>query len=78
MSSLQVDCLKVLPMTREMVDDRFREGGLIVRTICLSHERLRAELSGAEIVISDLQAEVNRLESIIKRITKSHRSESTT
>jgi hypothetical protein len=55
MSDLQTKCLSVLPMKPEMVEEQFENGSFIERTLCLSHERFRAELSGAEIVIRDME-----------------------
>jgi len=64
MSRLEIECLKTLPLPVETVkvifDERHNWDGTtrkIITRLCLSHERLRAELSGAEIIIEELEAQ---------------------
>lgn len=63
MSRLEIECLKTLPLHAETVkgifDERHNWDGAtrkIISRLCLSHERLRAELSGAEIIIKELES----------------------
>lgn len=62
MPRLEIECLKTLPLPVETVkgifDERHNWDGTtrdIISRLCLSHERLRAELSGAEIIITELE-----------------------
>lgn len=57
--NLKIDCLGKTPLTYEAVaaicnmtsfDPAVRQ---IVRNLCLSHERLRAELQGAELLLKE-------------------------
>lgn len=67
--NLQEACLGTLPLTPEQVqlywDDRDVKHSLrsIVRTLCLSHERLRAELAGINTMLLETEVEMKRLRS---------------
>lgn len=60
--SLQSDCLGKVPLTKEAVQAIYsvRDGkhppavlATWIKNLCLSHERLRAELEGAEILLRE-------------------------
>ena len=62
MSRIEIECLKQLPLTAEEIDAIWRARTAfsfaiekLVNRLCLSHERLRAELSGAEIIIKEME-----------------------
>lgn len=54
--SLKLDCLRVLPLDERTVQNFYDRQELNIadtRKLCLSHERLRAELSGATILLEE-------------------------
>lgn len=65
--NLKTECLKKIPLTYEAVAAihgmiSFSDGQRqIVTNLCLSHERLRAELEGAEKLIADGRTQDDRL-----------------
>ncbi len=73
MTNLTRDALACVPLPEETVRgfyDRSRSCEISERNLkalCASHERLRAELQGAEILIADLADEPSRVE--IRRLT---------
>lgn len=62
--TLKIECLEHCPLTEGQVEHLFpiypgstRPSLLaMVRLLCLSHERLRAELSGAEILLKESES----------------------
>lgn len=67
MSRLEIECLKTLPMDAESVktifDERHNWDGItrkVIARLCLSHERLRAEIAGANAVINDMETELKQ------------------
>lgn len=55
--NLQKACLAVVPMTEQEIEAIYTYPGQLsvkeVTRLCLSHERLRAELAGAEIILKN-------------------------
>lgn len=68
MSNLSIECLSKTPISEAAIqvvyDSRDNPAharevvSLWLKNVCLSHERLRAELYGAEIVLGDTKREV--------------------
>jgi len=62
MSRLEIECLARVAMTEHGIQAIYTNPGEMshreVKLLCLSHERLRAELNGSEIVRRDDMAEV--------------------
>ena len=58
-------CLSVTPMTPEMVRQQYDDGSFLERILCLSHERLRHELAGAESLLDEGANKIARLEAEI-------------
>lgn len=59
-NTLKVDCLRVLPMSEAEVSELYSTDSMdrcdlrdMMKRVCLSHERLRAELQGAEILLRE-------------------------
>ena len=65
MSYLRNHCLGRQPMTHEEVNAIYKSGKC--PGLCMSHERLRAELTGLEIVWQQAQTVVDRLRERIQR-----------
>ena len=64
MTTLQRRALARLPLPEAAVEamyDRAEPTDLRLRDLAESHERLRAELAGAEVLLADREAEVKRL-----------------
>jgi hypothetical protein len=75
---LQSHCLGVTPLTKESVqaicNNRFEPLDIQqVKNLCMSHERLRAEAAGAEIVWREAQAVVDRLKEQIRNTEELYR-----
>lgn len=73
---MQKTCLGITPIQQAEIEAMYDGGGppYTFREVLLSHERLRRELAGALIVISDMQKELDdraakiaRLEASIKQ-----------
>lgn len=72
MSYLRNHCLGRQPMTHEEVNAIYKSGKC--PDLCMSHERLRAELTGLEIVHNDT---TNEVASVLKILdTLRHREDS--
>lgn len=63
MSRLDIDCLKSLPEPEQYVKDIYDERWnwddplrRMITRLCLSHERLRAEVRGCHLIIEELEA----------------------
>lgn len=72
--SLQTDCLRMLPLDAKMVESYYvgspREDSAydrLIRMFCLSHERLRAELAGAESLLDEGASKIARLEAQVRQ-----------
>lgn len=64
MNQLQRRALAVLPLSEETVlsfYDGSRYGGHCLHALCESHERLRAELQGAEILMEESNAKLAKV-----------------
>ena len=66
MSYLRNHCLGRQPMTHEEVNAIYKSGKC--PDLCMSHERLRAELAGLEIVATENEAIVDRLRARLDRV----------
>jgi hypothetical protein len=70
---LQTDCLKYDVIARETVEwiydgrDARRSERLQIANLCRSHERLRHEVAGAEILRDDDATKIARLEAQVKQ-----------
>ena len=70
---LQLQCLEYLPITREVVEwmydgrDVKNSERRQIAMLARSHERLRQELAGAEILRDDDTAKIARLEAQVKQ-----------
>ncbi len=62
MANLKTDCLGVVPMAFNLVERAYKADpmGPQKDALCLSHERLRAELEGAEAMISEMRAVIQK------------------
>jgi len=62
---LQKNALARVPMAEEAVERIYQnDRGIhteVLKALCESHERLRAELQGAEVLLADAEKEVARL-----------------
>ncbi len=58
--NLAIECLSISPLTQTTVTDLCRSYGKhgAVVNLCLSHERLRSELTGCEETLGHTQSEV--------------------
>jgi hypothetical protein len=54
-------------MPAEMVRNLYDDGSVAERILCLSHERLRHELAGAESLLDSGAAKIARLEVQVKQ-----------
>lgn len=62
MARLEIECLKTLPLPEPFIngvweerwnwDDKTRK---LITRLCLSHERLRAEVRGCHLIIEELE-----------------------
>ena len=66
MTYLRNHCLGRQPMTHEEVNAIYKSGKC--PDLCMSHERLRAELTGLEIVAKENEAIVERLDALIQKL----------
>lgn len=55
--TLKTDCLGVVPMSEEEVNELYVGNPqlLIIKKLCRSHERLRTELEGCEILLREAE-----------------------
>ena len=66
MTYLRNHCLGRQPMTHDEVNAIYKSGKC--PGLCMSHERLRAELTGLEIVATENEAIVERMDALIQKL----------
>lgn len=73
MTYLRNHCLGVLPMSHDEVNEIFKTANAkMLGSLCMSHERLRAELVGLEIVAKENEEIVDRLRKEIADCREEH------
>ena len=69
MTTLHRNALATLPLSVSDVEDIYKKARQIpVQKICESHERLRLEMEGSELLLSDAEKEVAALKTLLKAI----------